>query len=249
VICHEPASSPAAATAPFDFERDTLAFRNELVWEYRVDERTGRMTTCRTEPPPTFALRCFVMTRATRQFRMHARFEPEASPPPDEAACLRLARTVIRRDPRRPSAPIDRVRIPGFEGLRELSATHEEGLKRVLGGAWRSYVLRSHWRMVFPFSRSHQARTAESLQTALCAGRLPILHVLRFPQLTINHGLLIFAGRPGKGNVAFSAYDPNTPEGPARLDYDLRTRTFTLSRNRYWAGGRVDGFEIYHGWY
>lgn len=248
MICHDSSGTPAATSAPFVFERDTFAFRNELVWEYRVDARTGRMTTRRAEPAPTFALRCFVMVRAVRQFRFHARFEPE-SPRVDDGACRRLVRAVIRRSPRRASAPSDRVRIPGFRGLRELSAAHEALMKQALGGAWRSYVLRSHWRMVFPFPRTHQAREAKSLQAAVQAGRLPIVHVVRFPQLTINHGLLLFATEQADEAVEFLAYDPNAPDAPARLSYRRDTRTFELPPNRYWGGGRVDIFEIYHGWF
>lgn len=59
----------------FQFERDTFAFHNELVWEYRFDPATCRPTTCRNEPPPTYAHRCFVMVRSARQFFYHARFD------------------------------------------------------------------------------------------------------------------------------------------------------------------------------
>ncbi|MCP5521202.1 MAG: hypothetical protein H7A46_06600 [Verrucomicrobiales bacterium] len=234
--------------AAFDFARDTFAFRNELVWEYHPDVRTGRMIPRRAEPRPTFALRCFAMVRAARQFRIHAQFEPGQSRP-DEADCGRLVRTVIRRNPRRASAARQRVPIPGFRDLRELSTIHEGLLKQALGGAWRSYVLRSHWRMVFPFSRVHQAREAESLKRALETGRLPVVHVVRFPQLTINHGLLLFAVEPGQDRVDFMAYDPNSTGSAIRLTYHPGTRTFGLPPNHYWAGGRVDVFEIYHGWF
>ena len=49
-----------------DFDRDTLAFANELVWEYHFDEATGATTTRRRVPPPDYALRCFVLVRAVR---------------------------------------------------------------------------------------------------------------------------------------------------------------------------------------
>ncbi len=247
MICPDASTSAASAAAPFAFGRDTFAFRNELVWEYRVDARTGRMITRRAEPAPTFALRCFMMVRVARQFKFHARFEPER-PRVGEGACRRLVSAVVRRSPRRSSAPGDRVCIPGFLGLRELSTTHEAMMKRILGGAWRSYFLPSHWRMVFPFSRTHQASAATSLLAAVQAGLLPIVHVIRFPQLTINHGLLLFAAEQADEAVAFLAYDPNSPDAPVRLGYHREARTFDLPPNRYWAGGRVDVFEIYRGW-
>ena len=70
----------------FLFERDTFTFANELVWLYRFDPVTGKASPCRREPPPTYALHCFVLARATRQFFYHARFDP-AAPPLADAAC------------------------------------------------------------------------------------------------------------------------------------------------------------------
>lgn len=249
MICDDDTSSSTGGVSPrFDFDRDTFAFRNELVWEYRVDEGTGLMATRRADPAPTFAHRCFVMVRMVRQFLLHARFEPER-PPPDERGIFRLLAAVVRRSPRHASSSQDRVPVTGFHGLRELSQAHEALVKQVSGGAWQSYVLRSHWRMVFPFSRRRQAREAESLLAGLSAARLPIVHVVRFPQLTINHGLLLFAAEREGDTVNFRAYDPNVPGAPTCLSYHHGRRTFELPRNHYWAGGRVDVFEIYHGWF
>lgn len=248
-VISQDSSGPLGDTSrTFEFGRDTFAFRNELVWEYRVDGQAVRMSTRRAEPAPAFAHRCFVMVRAVRQFLFHARFEPEL-PRPQEDGCFQLARAVLRRSPRCPSGPGAGVRIPGFRGLRELSATYEALVKRVVGPAWQSYVLRSHWRIVFPFTRRHQAREAGSLLAGLSAGRFPIVHVVRFPQLTINHGLLLFSAEPAGEAVKFMAYDPNTPQAPTRLSYRPDQRTFFLPPSRYWAGGRVDVFEIYHGWF
>src|SRR5687768_8375310 len=71
------------ATRTFDFFRDTFAFRNELVWQYLIDEKTGAVTTRKNDPPPTYAHHCFVLVRAAKQFNLHARFDPtrpESSP-------------------------------------------------------------------------------------------------------------------------------------------------------------------------
>ncbi|MCP5516294.1 MAG: hypothetical protein H7A45_03440 [Verrucomicrobiales bacterium] len=240
------ATTPTTGT--FDFARDTFAFRNELVWEYRVDDRAGRTVTVRAEPPPTYAHRCFVMVRSARQFWLHARFDPAAQPP-DDSRAEALAREVVRRNPRAPGREDARVVIPGNAGLRDFSRAFEPALKRACGQAWESYFLRSHWRMVFPFSRTHQAREAVGLATALNAGRLPIVHVVRFPQLTINHGLLLFGAESTSDGVRFTAYDPNQPEASVSLRYDQAARTFHLPANHYWAGGRVDVFETYRGWF
>lgn len=242
------ATDPAAATRAFEFARDTFAFRNELVWEYRIDGDTGRTTTVRSEPPPTYAHRCFVMVRSARQFRFHARFDPEG-PRPDASRAEALAKAVVRRSARHPSPAADRVVIPGCGDLREFSQLFEPAVKRACGRAWQSYFLRSHWRMVFPFSRAHQAREATGLAAALNGGRLPIVHLVRFPQLTINHGLLLFGVESGHDGLKFAAYDPNLPGTPALLCYERASRTFTLPATHYWAGGRVDVFETYHGWF
>src|ERR1700704_2069387 len=48
--CATPASRPAIR--PFDFSRDVLAITNELVWVYRADPLTGKMTHVTRESPP-----------------------------------------------------------------------------------------------------------------------------------------------------------------------------------------------------
>lgn len=248
-----PAESPAAqpaAAAPrrFDFARDTFAFANELFWEYRLDPATGRMNFRRREPPPSYAHRCFVLARAARQFFYHAQFDASRPATADDEYA-RLVRVVLHRNPRRPTKPEQRVVFPGFASLRAFSAARPDLLKATCGGAWRSYVLRSHWRMVFPISRHHQAITAGRLLAGIAAGGAPVVHLVRFPQLTINHGIVLFAARETATAIEFAAYDPNRPEAPARIEFDQATRTFQFPANHYWAGGRVDVIEIFRGWF
>ena len=119
----------------FQFERDTFAFPHELVWRYYFDPVTGAMTTFRSDPPPTYYHRCFVMVRSTRQFFYHARFEPEL-PPVAPEIYRRLIREVVSRNPRRGCAESKRVVIPGHDGLRSFSQAHELLLKAELGGPW-----------------------------------------------------------------------------------------------------------------
>jgi hypothetical protein len=232
----------------FRFERDTFAFANELVCEYRFDSPDGRPKLTARVPRPAYTLRCFVLARAARQFLYHAEFQPDLPSLP-EAECRRRVRQVIFRNPRVPCAPERRVRFPGCDGLRAFSRIGEKLLKDECGGAWRSYVLRSHWRMVFPLSRRHQARTAGRLQARLAVGFPPIVHLVRFPQLTINHGMLLFDADQQGQRTVFRAYDPNDPARPALLAYDQATRRFSLPANRYWAGGNLDVIEIYRTWW
>ena len=231
----------------FEFERDSFAFANELVWEYRFDAETGRTTFSRRLPKPDYTHRCFVLTRAARQFLFHARFEASLPAVREEVYRQRI-REVVSRNPRVPCAPRQAVVFPGYATLREFSQAHESLLKAECGGAWRSYVLRSHWRMILPISRSHQAQTAGRLLHEIERGAAPIVHLVLFPKLTINHGMILFDAIQSPEGNGFLAYDPNDPAKPSRLLFDQPTRTFSLPANHYWAGGRLDVIEIYRGW-
>jgi hypothetical protein len=203
------------------------------------------MTTHWRQPKPEYTLHCFVVARAARQFFGHARFDPMA-PKARTETYRKLIRKVVRRNPRKISAPGKRVVIPGYANLREFSEAHEAALKAECGSAWESYFQRGHWRMLFPFSRRHQERMAEQLQVALAQHRPPIVHVVRFPSLTINHALLIFDCEETGEAILFAAYDPNVPEQPTALRFDGNSRTFSLPANQYFHGGRVDVYEVYH---
>jgi hypothetical protein len=232
----------------FDFDRDTFAFPNELVWEYHFDATTRQTRAVRRQPAPRYALRCFVLVRAARQFFYHARFDPTIDPA-DDLTYRRLIRAVLVRPPRRPSPPGERVVIPGYTGLRELSAAREPVVKAACGGAWRSYVQHSHWRIVVPVSRTHQHRAAGELLNAVADHSAPLVHLLRFPSLAINHGMVVFDGARTSAGAEFLAYDPNDPARPARLTYDRERRAFSLAANRYWPGGELNVFEIFRRWY
>lgn len=236
------------AARRFEFERDAFAFPNELVWEYHFDPATGRTRAVRRQPAPGYALHCFVLIRAARQFFYHARFDPAAGRV-DDLTCRRLIRAVLARPPRRPSPPDRRVVIPGYAGLRELSAAREPMMKAGCGGAWRSYVQHSHWRMFVPVSREHQHRTAGELLEATEEHGAPLVHLLRWPSLAINHGMVVYEGARTPTGAEFLAYDPNDPDCPARLTYDRARRTFSLPANRYWRGGELNAFEIFRRWY
>ena len=238
----------AQGTRRFDFARDSFCYPNELLWEYWFDKVTGEMSFVRRDPKPDYALRCFVLTRAARQFFYHARFDPNV-PETDALSYRRLIRQVVWRNARERCEPERAVMFPGFSGLREFSGAHGALLKAECGGAWRSYVLRSHWRMVFPIRRAHQQRTAERLLDAIAANRPPIIHLVLFPKLTINHGMVIFGATDLATQIEFHAYDPNDAEKPTQLLFDRATNTFSLPANKYWAGGVLDVIEIYRNWF
>jgi hypothetical protein len=230
------------ALRSFEFERDSFAFINELVWAYDCDLVAGKMTFGLREPKPDYAHRCFALARVARQFFYHARFAKDQKNATGEIYRQRV-RAVIARNPRIPCKLGEQIVIPGFAGLREFSRAQEKLLKTECGGAWRSYFLRSHWRIILPFSRAHQARTAESLVAALRQNHLPIVHLVKFPALTINHAIVLFGVTETARVLEFEAYDPNNSERPERLTFDRAAQTFFLPPNSYWPGG---GLNVSH---
>ena len=244
--CSTGRSLQPANSRPFQFESDTFAYANELVWEYYHDAE-GNWKHRRNEDEPDYTHHCFVVTRSARQFFQHARFDASL-PPVDETEYRRLIKEIISRDPVRDSADSERVIIPGYPDLRRFSEAHEQVLKDTCGGAWQSYFQRGHWRMILPFSRKGQAEESEALAAAVRSNRPPIVHVVTFPRILINHALLLYEVQEAGDMLRFTAYDPNQPEAPATLTFDRRTRRFQFPANDYWRGGELDAYEIYRAW-
>ena len=72
--CCSSRPEPASSRRPFNFQTDTLAFPNELVWEYGYDEN-GKWGGHPRTPAPEYFHHCFVVARAAKQFLEHARFD------------------------------------------------------------------------------------------------------------------------------------------------------------------------------
>jgi len=236
--------SPAARR--FDFDSDTFSYPNELVWEYRFDPQTGKPTIQKHNPPPTYAHHCFVVVRSAKQFFLHAEFEPNGG----TIGCADFAtriREVVSRSPKRTSPPAQRVGFPGFANLRQFSVARAEELRAHCGGAWQSYAQRGNWRMIFPFTRQHQEQIAARLCRAVEEKRLPIVHVVTFPRLTINHVMMLIGVAASESAFEFQAYDPNIPEKPVTLWFHRKARAFEFPRTHYFVGGSVNLYEIYCG--
>ena len=199
-----------------------------------------------TRKPVYLALHCAGVVRAARQFLVHARFDPTA-PPLDAEANLALARAVLARDPRVTVPRDPPIVIPGYADLRSFSAAHEAALKDELLHDWRSVLPRGDWRIVVPFSPSSQARTAEALFRDVRAGTPALVRVFRFPVMTINHAVLLFAAEERDGDLAFQAYDPNDASSPITVTFDRAGKTFLFPQRHYFNGGPVQVYEIYAG--
>jgi hypothetical protein len=232
---------------PFAFGQDTFSYPNDLVWVYYLDPATGKVRHQHRDIRPDYTHHCFVVARSARQFFQHARFDP-AQPPADQATYRKLIRRVAKTSPRQHLDERERIVIPGYTNLFDFSRGQEKLLKAECGGAWQSYFQRGHWRMVFPFSRGHQEQMVEQLRAALRQNRPPVVHIVRFPSLTINHALVLFGVDETPEEIRFAVYDPYDPAKPAQLTFNRKERQFTFPANDYFVGGKVDIYEVYCAW-
>ncbi len=231
----------------FQIQQDGFAFANELMWDYHFDPATDKVTHHRPAKSPTYTHHCFVVARSARQFFDHARFDPDL-PVAEKETYRRLIRRVVSISARRILPEEERAIIPGYSNLFTFSQAQEQLLKAECGSAAQSYFQRGHWRMIFPLTRHHQEKMARQLMESLRQNRPPLVHLVRFPQLAINHAVLVCAAKESGQEIQFTTYDPNYPAQPVTLVYDRGTRRFKFPRNSYFKGGRVDVYEIYHAW-
>jgi hypothetical protein len=188
------------------------------------------------------------MARAAKQFFINARFDPDL-PKTDEKTYRKLLKQVMHSNMRCQLPEASRIVIPGYPDLRHFSQERASLLKSHCGGAWESYFQRGHWHVVIPFSRRSQQCTAAQLLDDLARNDAPVVHLVVFPQLTINHAVIVFAAKEDSKSIAFSIYDPNQPSAPRTIFYDKATRTFTFPANDYFPGGKLNVYEIYRGWF
>ena len=230
---------------PFVLGKDSFAFTNEMVWTYQFT--SNGLVTHKVNPPPEFPHRCFPMARAAREIFYNARFDP-AQPKAQAREYKKLARKIISRSSRRVSNSEDRIVIPGYDSLFAFSAEHGPLLRELCGGQWLSYFQRGNWRMIFPITDRKERKTAKQLKNEIERGLLPIVHIYSFPNLKVNHAILLFGVDPGP-NPVFHAYDPNNPSRAADLRFDEGADAFFFERNQYFEGGSVSVYEVYHGWF
>lgn len=245
--CSLPRQEPGTFQRQFAFGRDTFAYSNELFWVYRVNPDTGKTYHHWRDPSPDYAQHCFVVSRSVRQFFQHARFDPTL-PATDEPTYRRLVRAVVHRNPRFELGPDDKIVLPGFANLHEFSAVYEQLLKEECGSMWQSYFQRGNWRMIWPFSATHQRRTAAQLADSIRRNRPPIVHVAHFPKLQINHALVLFAVHETAEGLEFELYDPNIATHSSKLYYRHASGRFYFPPQSYFPGGTVDVYEIFHRW-
>jgi hypothetical protein len=196
------------------FGVDTFAFRNDSQVHHR-----GK--------PDLYASRCFVLGRAVVQFQRFARFEPSA-PRLAAAEYTALVQRITRRAPWRAPLPMaERVVVPGFGSLHELTREAEAAVKAGLPRRFWTLVHWTNWRIIFPLPRAQQERVAAEIIAELQAGRPAQLLITDFPRIRCNHSVLAFDFRASDADaVDFSVYDPNDPTVPGVIRFDRRERRY-----------------------
>jgi hypothetical protein len=98
---------------------------------------------------------------------------------------------------------------------------------------------------MLPFTARGQEKMAGALAKKIQSGQAPVIHLVRFPQLTINHAAVLFDFQDTPDAMQFAMYDPNYPEKPATLTFDKTKKEFDLPANTYFPGGKVNVYEVY----
>jgi len=224
-----PATGPALR-----FGVDTFAFRNDIRWK---------------NPGKTdlYANYCFVMARGVTQFHKFARFAPEL-PRVEPETYTRLVQEVVGHGPWEDPLPAgERVVIPGYASLYELSAAQEAAVKAGLGGFFWTFVHWTNWRVVFPVTGGGQEEVARETLDELDAGRMVQLLVTNLPKVELNHTVIAYDYRIYDGRfLEFIVYDPNEPEEPGRVAFDRADRSFFASFVYDTEPGTIRAFRMYY---
>ena len=217
------------------FGSDTFAFPNES-----RSKNQGK--------PDLYANYCFVMARAVSQFLRFARFEP-AEPRLAAEDYAERVRQVTARAPWEPSLPpAERVAIPGYASLYELSRDQEAAVKDGLGGRFWTLVHWTNWRVVFPMPGWQQEQVARESLAELQEGRPVQLLVTNFPVPELNHTVVAYEYRPADaGDVDFVVYDPNDPYAPGIITWSRAQRSFLAARLFDTEPGAIRAFRMYYG--
>lgn len=227
------------ATRGFDHKTDTFAFANETVWSYADGRPVSRLASGRGAKPDRYTRRCFAMSRAAIQFWKFAQFDPD-QPAPDRKELASRIRQVVKRPAWREPAPEpDRVVIPGFASLRDLSGRHPGLVQSLIGAGWTAYVRPANVCLVFPTPEAQRRRVSCFLDVSLARQHPVALWLHNFPRVNMNHCLVAVGRHEGEGATVYTLYDPNYTDGPRFLAFDHRSGNFTMEPTFYFPGGRV----------
>ena len=240
--CVKPADG---AGRPFDYQSDTFAYANELVFNNQSGVDHADNTSPNLEQ--SYTRRCFIMAAGVVQFWKHARFDPQA-PPVSANELARRIRQVRDRAAWWPSEHVDnRIVFPGFANLHDLSAREGHLLRANMGAGWTTYFHLRKFPMPFVPSPEFEARLCDDLQHWLQQAHPMVVWLYNFPGVNINHAVTVFeeVDQLQNNQIAFHVYDPNYAGAPHTLTYDAITRTFSYGRTFYFPGGPVHVRPMY----
>ncbi len=234
----------------FRFHRDTFAFANETVFEYRDGVAHWRKPSTGGEHVRRYTSRCFVMTRAAMQFHKFARFNPHGAPADDRTLTAQIRQIVRRSAWREPLPPDQRIVVAGYPNLRTLSRTRGRLLQDNIGAGWTAYFRLGNSRMLHEHSREYQERTQADLEATLARGELFVAYLSTFPNLNINHAVLVYGHKRSPGAkktklMSYVVYDPNHPEAPRELTWSPAGRFFAFQKDWDFVGGFVRVYRVY----
>lgn len=226
------------AVRPFNPATDSFAFANETVWKYEDGRPVPRGRAGETSGD-RYTHHCFVMARAAVQFWKFARFDP-AQPPPPMPELERAIQRVIDRGVWRPPLPgAERIVVPGFASLRELSERHPDVVRAHIGESWPTYLRPGNFLLAIPPSAGHRRRTCRFLSASLAQNTPVALWLHNFPRVNMNHCVVACGQREEGGRTIFTVYDPNYTDGPRLLAFDHDARRFFMEKTFYFPGGPV----------
>ena len=237
-------AAKAGSADGFNYNRDTLSFKNWTVFSYE----NGRVVSHKNKFGHHYSRRCFVMTRTVQQFYKFARFEPSA-PKIDDKELRKRIRAITRKPPWHDAlSPEKRIVIPGYHNLRELSTAKTELMQRNIGLGWVVYLRPGNVRMFYLHDKNYQAKTHDLIEQALARHEFFIAYLSDFPILHINHSALVYQhSRPRSADGAdhYLVYDPNHPERPRHLEWLPAKREFSYEKDDEFAGGFTRVFQVY----
>jgi hypothetical protein len=230
----EHATGRSAPAPVLRFGVDTFAFPNES-----RSKNVGK--------PDLYANYCFVMARAITQFHHFARFAPDA-PRLTAAEYTERVRQVTSRAPWHDPLPLEeRVVIPGFASLYELSAAEEHAVKAGLPGRLWGWVHWTNWRVTFPVTGAGQERVVVETLAEIEAGRPVQLLVTNLPTVELNHTVIAYDYRVYEGRfLELRVYDPNDPAKPGYIAFDRAERRFFASDIFDTNPGDMRAFRMYY---
>jgi hypothetical protein len=101
--------------------------------------------------------------------------------------------------------------------------------------------------VALPVPGSHQEAVAGEVLEEIRAGWPAQLLVTNLPQWELNHTVVAFDARAGLGDrLEFLVYDPNDPDVPGVLAYDLGRRRFFAQRLHDTEPGTIRAFRMSH---